>query len=274
MKKYYRIIRYIACYVVLILIGIGLIAYGMYLCKVTETSAKGAVIVSVGASIFATVVVDFIGLFKKIIKSEIIDKYNNVIIKAGIDNAWPNRNNDIYRELVRKSSKRILVSGYSLNAFYESHNEELLNKIRNDDFVVRILMVSPHCDASVKQESLEGKGKGVFLSSVNRIVKAFAGKNIEIKFIDHALSTMIFCIDDDLFIGPHFSKSSMSTVTIQLNRSGWMFTKYLNEFESLWEKASNAAEPAVVGAVQDEVIGPDVALPTEPQPDAGAVGKS
>ncbi len=62
--------------------------------------------------------------------------------------------------------------------------------------------------------------------------------NIKIKKISTPLTTMIYRIDDILFIGPHFyKKSSKSTVTYEINKQGWIFNEYLEEFERLWKDA-------------------------------------
>ena len=66
----------------------------------------------------------------------------------------------------------------------------------------------------------------------DRLKNKFGGiENIKLKQIDSPLTTMIFRIDDTMFIGPHFHKKpSKSTVTLELDKNGWMF----EEYEYLW----------------------------------------
>jgi hypothetical protein len=56
---------------------------------------------------------------------------------------------------------------------------------------------------------------------------------------------MLFRIDDTMYVGPHFfGKPSKGTVTLELEKSGWLFKEFEAEFNRMWD-ASSAVAPAM-----------------------------
>ena len=130
------------------------------------------------------------------------------------------------------------IAGYTLNAWYESYADLVVNKAReNADFRVRILMVGCDSAFSTHRATQEGMSQASTRDSFNRIKNKFAGcSNIEIRTIDACLTTMVFRIDDVMYVGPHlYKRPSKGTLTMELERSGWLFQEYEEEFSKLWE---------------------------------------
>jgi len=202
----------------------------------------GVIQLSIGTSLMAAGIVSIIELWRNIIKSKLLDKINNILFEAGIELIYKKRDIDKYDILMENLSKNLDITGYSLNAFHDSYADLLLGKVKQDkSIIVRILMVKPGSSFSTDREEIEKNQKGIYSSAVEKIKGKFRNcRNIKIKLLDHPISTMIFKIDNVMFIGPHFhEKTSKSTLTIELNKDGWMYEEYCKEFERMWADAED-----------------------------------
>lgn len=66
--------------------------------------------------------------------------------------------------------------------------------------------------------------------------------SVQMKLLASPLTTMIFRVDDKMFVGPHFyRKPSKATVTLELDKSGWFFGEYDREFSRLWDAANDVS---------------------------------
>src|SRR5690606_7502443 len=101
---------------------------------------------------------------------------------------------------------------------------------------IRIILVNPDSQVSKNRAKDELKGEDAFRDKINTMLKFFKDESkVEIRFFNSPLSSMIFRIDDVMFIGPHFyKKQSKATVTLELKKGQWMFDDYQNEFERMW----------------------------------------
>ena len=208
--------------------------------SVPERLPKYAILLSIGTSLIASGIVALLDLWKEMIKDKLLDKVRGVITEGGIDFVYEKRDLDKYDVLMKSLKDKLDITGYTLNAFYESYSDLLVDKAQNNaGLSVRILLIDPESEFSKHRANLEDRTVEAFKNSVERIRKKFADyKNIEIRLIDTPLTTMIFRIDDVMFVGPHFyKKPSKSTITFELNQKGWVFREFEREFERLWNDA-------------------------------------
>lgn len=202
-----------------------------------NTDRKNAIYLAIGTSLIAAGIVGTFEFWKELSKNKMLEKINNVILEGGLDYIFPKRDLDKYDYLMRNLSSKLDITGYSLNAFYESYVDLIVEKVRQIPSInIRIIVVSPESEFSKHRATLEGKSYESVKNSIDRLKKKFSSfENINIKQINTPLTTMIFKIDNVMFVGPHFyKKPSKSTLTIELNRDGWLYEEFEKEFEKLW----------------------------------------
>jgi len=190
---------------------------------------RDAIYLSIGTSLVAAGVIT------------LLDLVNNVIFDCGINHVFQKRDLDKYDSLMKKLSRNLDITGYSLNAFYESYADLIIKKIKSDHSIkIRILVVNPDSLFAKHRAELEDKNYESIKNSIDRIKTKFACfDNVELRKIDSPLTTMIFKIDTVMFIGPHFHKKpSKSTITLELNKDGWLYIEYQNEFKRLWRDST------------------------------------
>lgn len=229
---------YLITNVLIWLLGIFLIYVGLTSCDKTW----GAINISIGTSLIAAAIVTFLELWNQIAISKIMQSIKNVILDSGINSIYDKRDLDKYDQLIRNLNQSLDVTGYSLSAFYESYSDILKEKCAiNPILKIRILFVDPDSEFSRHRAFLEEIPTGSYKDRVERLTNHFKDyPNIEIKKISTPLTTMIFRIDDTLFVGPHlYKKPSKSTVTMELSNKGWLFNEYIQEFERLWNDGSD-----------------------------------
>ncbi|MBL7095586.1 hypothetical protein ISS22_16655 [candidate division KSB1 bacterium] len=207
-----------------------------------EFSKKGAILISIGTSLIAAGIVVFLDLWKEISKDRIFDKIKSLIIQGGLNKVYPKRDLDKYDDLMFNLKNNLDITGYSLVAFYDSYCELLITKVVKHNLLkIRILVVDPDSEFSKHRAVIEGNMPDIYKNNINRMIEKFSKySNIQIKIISSPLTTMIFRIDNTIFVGPHFyKKSSKSTLTFEINKNGWIFDEYMYEFERMWEDASD-----------------------------------
>jgi hypothetical protein len=207
-----------------------------------NTDQRNAVYLAIGTSLIAAGIVALLELWKDLSRNKMLERINNVILDGGINFVFPKRDLDKYDLLMKNFNNKLDIVGYSLNAFYESYADLLVEKTQETpSMIVRMLLVNPESDASKHRAEMEGKSSKSVEDSVNRLKQKFNdAKNIEIRQINSPLTTMIFRIDETMFVGPHFyKKPSKSTLTLELDKDGWLYQEYEKEFEKLWQDASD-----------------------------------
>ena len=206
-----------------------------------NTAQKNAVYLSIGTSLIAAGIVALLELWKDLSRNKMLERINNIILEAGVDYIFRKRDIDKYDHLMQNLNNNLDITGYSLNGFYESYADLLMERINKVPWIsVRMLVVNPDSEFSKHRAALEGKKPASVKDSINRMKQKFGKcKNIKLKQIDSPLTTMIFRIDDAMFVGPHFyKKPSKSTLTIELDKNGWLYEEYEKEFEKLWGDAT------------------------------------
>ncbi len=244
-----KILRFFAEQIVYLLINLilFLIAFVfLYLGYAPDnTPRKNAIYLSIGTSLIAAGIVAALELWKDLSRNKMLMRINNVILEAGIEAAFVKRDLDKYDRLMRGLKDQLDITGYSLNAFYESYCDLLTSRIAEcRSLRVRMLVVAPQSKFSKQRAQSEGRDGQAFRDSVNRLTSRFSTYDrVEIRQIDEPLTTMIFRVDDAMFVGPHLHrKPSKSTLTLELAREGWLFAEYEREFDSLWNDAVPVGE--------------------------------
>jgi len=242
--KYFKEkIVYLLTNIIILFIGYSLIREGI----IEADKNIASIYISIGASLIATAIVLFLDLWREVAKDNILKKVNSIIIKAGIHDVYPGRKLEKYDNLIANCKEEILISGYSLNGFFESYNSIIKSKLDSgQDLKIKVLIVNPNSNFSKERERQEGYKEGeMFKGHVARLIESFKDyDNIEIKLLDSPLTTMIYKIDNVLFIGPHFHKtSSASTLTYELTDTGWLYKSYINEFNRMWDEANIWNDP-------------------------------
>ena len=240
-------------YIIYVLIGTLILATGLIFIlrsniefvKQIPNLKKYAILLGIGGSLLASSIVYFLDLVKDLYKSNLQKKISNVIFDAGIEEIYRKRDLDKYDVLIKDLNNSIDISGYSLNAFNDSYSHILKQKLaKNSSIRIRILLVNPNSYYAKERENQEGNAENTYLNSVNKIIDTYKDSiNVSIRIVDTPLPTMFFRIDNVLFIGPHlYKRSSKSTVTYELRKSGWLFDEYQNDFVRLWESGKECKE--------------------------------
>jgi len=234
-KKIYILIN-------IIILGIGyyFINKGVSLSSSPCTTTSSNIYISIGASLIAAGIVVFLDLWKNFSISKIFEKIQNIINEGGIEQLFNKRDIDRYDDLVNNLTKSIDICGYSLTGFFDSFSNKLKEKFQqNPRIKIRVIFVDCDSEASKTREKIEEKASGTLKSRFETFKNFFNScDNVEIRLIDFPLSSMIFRIDDALFVGPHFyKKQSKATLTMELKRNKWMYDEYQKEFDRIWDDA-------------------------------------
>ena len=196
---------------------------------------------SIGTSLVASGIVVVLDLIHKRITNEDAGA-TKAILKSGLANIYDRRDIDKYHSLMKSLSSRLDISGYSLRSFHDSFAQVVADELRrNQGLRVRLLAVNPESTQSRAREASEGHTPGTFATSIARLQRAFAfSSNVEIRVIDSELTTMVFRLDNVMFVGPQFlSSPSRATVTMEIHKGqeAWLFRAYEAEFQKMWEAA-------------------------------------
>lgn len=210
------------------------------------TSDYNTILLSVGTSIVAASIVAFLDMLRGEGVREYDEKINDIIVVGGIESIYKRRDLEEYNELVINSKKSIDITGYSLRGFYESNKDIILKKCsENKEFLVRILLVNPESQFSTNRDIEENEQDSqLFRETYNNLLKwSRKSTNIQIKLMDAPLSDMIYRIDDVMYTGPYFYRtSSKETYTNRLNCNGWLFKAYQDNFDRMWVEAKSTEE--------------------------------
>lgn len=205
---------------------------------------NNSIYISIGCSLFAGGVVYLLDILRKITLDDLDKNYKNsvlnVIFDSGIKYVHRKRSIDKYDDLMTDVKEKIDISGYSLRSFFENSKHIIQDHSDNNKKLsVRMLVVDPDSEFSIEREKIEAEAPGTYKNSIGKIKTAFKDtKSVEIRKINTQLTTMIYRIDDLMFVGPHFyQRSSTTTNTLELSKAGWLFGEYIKEFENLWKAA-------------------------------------
>lgn len=202
---------------------------------------QGAVPMSIGTSLVASGVVGFLNLFYELIVGD--DRAAvEALLESGITAIYNRRDLEKYHVLMEKVSDQLDIAGYSLRAFNESFGPLLADRVKTDKRLkVRCLVIDPNSEPSRARERLEGHAPGTFARTIQQISQTFQGSpNVSIRVLNGALSTMVFRLDNVMFVGPQFiSRSSRGSTTFEIEKRkhSWLFDAYELEFEEMWKNA-------------------------------------
>lgn len=224
-----------------IIIGlVGVIVVTMSVLLNDKVSGK-TIFLSIGTSIIAASIVAFLDMLREEGVRGYDEKINDIIIIGGLENIYKRRDLDEYNDLIYNAKKSIDITGYSLRGFYESNKDIILKKCNeNKNFLVRIILVDPKSQFSISRDIEENEqGSQLFFETFNNLIRwSKKTDNIQIKLINAPLSNMIYRIDDVMYTGPYFYRtSSKETYTNRLNYNGWLYKAYQENFNKLWDEA-------------------------------------
>lgn len=233
-KKVYLLVN-------LIILGIGYYFIDKGISAIETTPKSSNVYVSIGTSLVATGIVVFLDLWKNFSIGKLLEKVKVIINEAGVLYIYKKRDVDRYDSLISELSESLDICGYSLGGFFDSFNEIVLEKVKNKNVKVRVLFVGYNSEASKKRAEIEGKSMELFKQRFEAFRNYFNDVDgLEIKTIDVPLGSMIYRIDDVMFVGPHFyRRQSKSTLTVELSKGKWMFDEYQQEFDRMWNDAKS-----------------------------------
>ena len=151
-----------------------------------------------------------------------------------------------YSELLEKAEKQIDVLGLGLEHFREDNGEKLKNKAL-EGISIRLLVIKPNSKISSIRSYQENDLKGEtieipliklkkYVDEVNKSIEHLkTGNKIQLKCYDAVPSTMIFRMDNIMFIGPYLHKiSSRNTITYKIEGDTEIFKQYEKHFNDLW----------------------------------------
>ena len=151
-----------------------------------------------------------------------------------------------YSELLEKAEKQIDVLGLGLEHFREDNGGNLKNKAL-EGVSIRLLVIKPNSKISSIRSYQENDLKGEtieipliklkkYVDEVNKSIEQLkTGNKIQLKCYDAVPSTMIFRMDNIMFIGPYLHKiSSRNTITYKIEGDTEIFKQYEKHFNDLW----------------------------------------
>jgi len=167
--------------------------------------------------------------------------------KMGLLEVYPRRDQSKeYENLLKKAEKNIDVLGLGLNQFRED-NEAIIKEKALQGVEIRLLVIDPKSPVtavrSYQENDLAGEMIKIpiqklnnYVTEVNKIIdKSKNGKKIQIKYYNAVSSTMIFRIDNVMFVGPYFHKiPSRTTITFKIEHDTEIFNQYYRHFDELW----------------------------------------
>lgn len=201
-----------------------------------STPTLASILISIGASLFATGIVLLLDIWKRYATDKIAEKIDNIITESGVEWISKKRDLDKYDDLIANMQNSLDICGYSLGGFFESYGASIKKK---QNTTIRVLFVNPDSTVSAQRVKIEGKHEDQFKALFSTFTNFFKDTNfVENRTIDFPLSTMIYRIDDTMFVGPHFyKKQSKATLTMELSKDKWLFDEYQKEFDRMWESA-------------------------------------
>jgi hypothetical protein len=178
-------------------------------------------------------------------KSNVEEKYRQLAAK-GLTETYSARDlKDEYLTLLKRAKRNVDVLGLALNKFREDNGEIIKEKCL-EGVSVRFLVMDPDSEIfklrSKEEEDLMGETIKApheklqkYVRETNDLIAAKGkGAKIQTKYYRSTPATMIFRIDDAMFVGPYLHKRiSRNTCTFRLE-PGELFSQYEEHFEKLW----------------------------------------
>ena len=221
----------------LLVLCIGYILIQKGTCIDLNHKEQSGIYISIGTSLIAAGIVMILDLWKHFSIAEVLKKTNNIINEAGLQWVYKKRDIDKYDILMKNLSSSLDIAGYSLGAFFDSYSELMKYRVTKGNIKVRILIVDPNSQFSASRAKIEGRNPEQFKDKIETLCRFIKGlRGVEVKFFSAPLSTMIFRIDNVMFVGPHFyGAQSKATLTQELRKDCWLFDEYQMEFDRMWD---------------------------------------
>jgi predicted transcriptional regulator len=204
---------------------------------------SGTILISIGTSLIASGIIVLLDIIREILNDNIIIRINNIFYQAGLVKIYSKRDIDDYDKLMNNLKHNLKVTGYSLRSFFDSF-EGLIKEKSKAGIKIYLLVTDPNSEFAKNREEIEGNREGTFKDSLDKIYNRIKDTSIEMRKINMPLTTMIFKIDETMYVGPHlFKKASKATHTFELTSSGELFKEYEDEFDKLWNSGEKYYYP-------------------------------
>lgn len=150
-----------------------------------------------------------------------------------------------YEKACKNTKEHFDILGFGLRTFIEDNKEKLIPWSKT--FKIRILVLNPNnpnCkQRDYEEDDPEGKLKDDILY-ITKIVLDLKNPRVKIKWYNAIPVTNILRMDEIMWVGPYFIKErSRNAYVITLNKSGFLFNKYLSHFEKIWHNPKLSCEP-------------------------------
>jgi len=200
------------------------------------------ILLAIGTSLIASSIIYSLDILKQYGILTVGKKDTNKnISNTGIVNIYNKRSLDKYDILMENVNKKIDILGDSLRRFLETSKKFIdqyeKNKIK---IKIRIILIDPDSAYSKEREKIEKDEEGTYKNSIKKLYDSLSSHScVEIRKISTQLSTMVYRIDDIMFIGPYlYQTSSTVTITYEVEKHGWVvFKLYEDEFDKMWNNA-------------------------------------
>lgn len=204
------------------------------------------VTLAVGTSLVASGIVGLLEILHRYLVGE-ESHIVGLAEEAGLIGLYNRRDLERYHHLMANATDAIDICGYSLRSFFDSFRDVLLAKANEiPSFRARILLVDPSIKVSKAREKAEQVAHGTFQTAMQTLASTFANcTNIEIRLLSEPLTTMVFRIDDTMFIGPQFNSvpsRAAPTFEVVSTRNSWLFKTYAREFDELWNVSTRFSQ--------------------------------
>jgi len=233
---------------IVFLVNVIVILFGIIL-----TLLDVQVIKEVGVSMIASGLVTF--FYFAYPKTTVEERYGE-LTKTGLTGAYVTRDlRDEYATLLKQAKKNIDVLGLGLNKFREDNGDIVKTKCL-EGVSVRFLVMDPESEFFDVKSREEGDVSGEIIKAPHEKLKAYVkyvndlikseghGKKIEMRYYKSTPATMIFRIDDTMFVGPYLHKRiSRNTCTFRLEKDSELFKQYEAHFEQLWNDSRFTRTP-------------------------------
>jgi hypothetical protein len=130
----YKMIRYLKSRLVYLLINLTIFLAGYVFillgCNSVENTVKSSILFSIGASLIASAIVVFLDIWREIARENLLSQAFSIIVDGGIRGVHRKRDLDKYDDQMKGAQHVIDIAGYTLNAWYESYSELVLEKAK------------------------------------------------------------------------------------------------------------------------------------------------
>ena len=201
------------------------------------SSSWFSILISIGASLIASSFVSWVSYYYLVTENKLKD----MITQWGLKGLYKRRGEiNPLSETLLKTSKTLDIAAYGLKSFRDARHAIVEERIKNKSLKIRILTLNPDSGIVNLIDQTEGSVSGATAGTIRDLiewVKSMKSKNIEIRLYDSLPMEFYFRYDNDLFVGPHWTRTSQQTPTWHFTVNGDGAIEYAQYFEDAWKTA-------------------------------------